>query len=209
MKPKNNYLTYGILVLAIIGIIFISGCVQQTETPSGTGQQQTTQPTEPPKPKLSTLEPFELVLQTSDFPSNYTIKERTERVKSDVSQDAIDLGWEKGYYVRYARIGDSILDATVIEQAISVYPIDNISKVLTLPRESNENITFDELSNPNIGDDSRAFRITTKDEFGTETRYYQIEFVKMDVYESLYMSGTTTDYELLKDLSKKAETKIR
>jgi len=92
---------------------------------------------------------------------------------------------------------------------ISIYPIENISKVLTLPRESNENITFDELSKPNIEDNSRAFRITAKDEFGTEQRYYQIEFIKMDVYESLYMSGTTTDYELLKDLSKKSEEKYR
>jgi len=204
---KSKYIP--LLAILLIGVVLISGCVQQTETPSGTGHEQTTQPSEPPKPKLSTLEPSELVLQISDFRSNYTIKERTERVKSDVRQDAIDLGWKKGYYVRYARIGDSILDVTVIEQAISVYPIENISKVLTLPRESNENITFDELSKPNIGGDSRAFRITTKDEFGTKTRYHQIEFTNMDIYESLYMSGTTTDYEILKDLAKKAEAKIK
>lgn len=35
-----------------------------------------------------------------------------------------------------------------------------------------------------------------------------IEFIKLDVYESFYMSGTTTDYELLKDLARKSENKI-
>ncbi len=206
MKP--NYYAF-LLVVLLIGVICVSSCVQQTITPSGTGKEQTTRPAELPKPKLSTLEPSELALQLSDFSSNYAIKDRAERVKSDVNQKAIDLGWKGGYYVKYARVGDNLLDITVIEQAISIYPIEHISEILTLPRESNENITFDGLSNPNVGDNSRAFRITLKDEFDTELRYYQIEFIKMDVYESIYMSGTTTDYELLKDLSKKATAKIK
>lgn len=45
MKPKHNYLVYGILILAIIGIIFISGCVQQsdnTNTQQNSGTPQTT-----------------------------------------------------------------------------------------------------------------------------------------------------------------------
>jgi len=203
MKP--NYIPF--LAIFLVGVVFISGCVQQTETPTGTGQEETT---EPPKPKLSTLEPSELALQPSDFSSDYTIKERTERVKSDIFQEAVNLGWKSGYYVRYARIGDGLFDITVIDQAISIYPLENISRISTIvPYESNENITFDELSKPNIGDDSRAFRITTKDEFGTENRYYQIEFRKMDVYETLCMYGSTTDYELLKELAKKAVAKIK
>ncbi len=195
---KSNYVT--LLALLLI-IVTLSGCVQQNK-------EQNAPLTESSKVTLSTLEPSDMALQLSDFPGNFTIKERTERVKSDVNKDAIDLGWKKGYYVRYARIGESISDVTVIEQLISVYPIENVSKIVNLPRESDKNITYDELSKPNIGDNSRAFRITTKDEFGTEQKYYQIEFVRMDVYVSLYMSGTTTDYELLKGLAKKAEAKI-
>ena len=157
-----------------------------------------------PKPKLSTVEPSKLSLQLSDLPSNFTIKERVERIRSDVSQEARDLGWEEGYYVRYAKVGDSILDATIIAHSISIYPSENISIIVDLPRESDSNITYDELSKPNIGDNSKAFRITKDNE-----RYYMIQFIKMDVYESLTMWGTTTDYELLKEVAKKAEAKIK
>lgn len=161
-----------------------------------------------PNPKIALKEPSELALQISDISSNYTVKERTERVKSDVSSEGINLGWEKGYYARYARIGETLLEATVIEQIVSIYPIENASKVLSLPQESTEDLIFVRLSRPNIGDHSRAFRIIEIDELGKEHRYYIIEFVKMNVYESFYMTGTTTDYEFLKELARKAEKKI-
>lgn len=41
MKMKLNYIP--LLAILLIGVILISGCVQQTETPTGTGQEQTTQ----------------------------------------------------------------------------------------------------------------------------------------------------------------------
>lgn len=195
MERKNK--VSSIAIVAIIAVVVFAGCVEE-DTPSKIA----------PSPKLTMEEPSELVLQLSDFPSNYTLKERTERVKSDISKEGLDFGWKKGYYVRYARIGDSLFDVTVIEQSVSVYPIENISKIFATPHESTENMTWEEFSKPNIGDDSKAYRITVKDEFGTEDRYYMIEFIKLDVYESFYMSGTTTDYELLKDLARKAESKI-
>ncbi|MBU4075927.1 MAG: hypothetical protein KKI06_04365 [Euryarchaeota archaeon] len=188
-----------LLVLLLITMVFLSGCTQQTTTAPETNKEQ-------PKAKLSSLEPSSLILQLSDLPSNFSIKERTERVSSDVSENARNLSWKKGYYVRFAK-GETLLDITVIEHTISIYPIDNISKVLDIPMESNEDVTFDELSNPNIGDKSRAFRVTEKS--GLETRYNFIQFNKMDVHETLYMRGTSTDYELLKDLAKKAEAKIK
>lgn len=194
----------GKIVLCVLAIVVIasallfSGCLEE-ETPNTIASS----------PKLTTKEPFELVLQLSDFPSNYTIIDRTERVKSDVSEEGLNLGWKKGYHVAYVRIGDILFDVTRIEQSISIYPIENISNVLTLPYESTENRTIDEYSKPNIGDDSRAFRITVKNELSDdEERYYMIEFIKLDVYESFYMGGTSTDYELLKDLAQKAESKI-
>lgn len=155
-------------------------------------------------PAITTKEPSQLALQLSDFPSgqNYTLKERTERVRSDVSSSGLELGWQKGYAVKYYRIG-SIFDMTAVEQAISIYPVENISKVLTIPYNSTENTTINELSKPNIGDDSRAYRFDT----GTD-RIFRIEFIKMDVYISLDMYGITTDYELLKDLAKTVESRI-
>lgn len=186
--------------LLIITVVVISGCIQQSTSPETNRESSK---------KLSTLEPSELILQLSDFPSNYSLRERTERVKSDISQDAINLGWKKGYYALYGKADTKLLDVLLIEHFVSVYPIENISNVLTLPKNSTEKVKYDELSKPNIGDASIAFRITQKDELGVEYRVYQIEFVKMDVYESLRMIGTTTDYDLLKNLSKKAEAKIR
>jgi len=195
-----------LLILLLIITVFVSGCIGQTEK-----QEETTSTiSTTTMPKIATKEVSQMALQLLDMSSsNYTIKERAERVRADVSPDALDLGWKRGYYVSFARIGESIFDITAIEHLISIYPIENISKVLTtIPRESTENITFNELSRLDIGDDSRAYRIDAKNEFGTEYRYYQIEFVKMDVYMSLYMTGTSTDYELLKDLAKKAESRI-
>ena len=199
----NKIVANLITIILITSALLFSGCIEE-ETPSTIA----TQGTIAPSPKLTMKEPSDLVLQLSDFPSNYTIKERTERVKSDISEEGLEHGWKKGYYVRYARIGDGLFDVTVIEQSISVYPIENISKILAIPYESTENMTWEEFSKPNIGDDSKAYRITVKDEFGTKDRYYMIEFIKLDVYESFYIGGTTTDYELLKDLARKAESKI-
>lgn len=162
-----------------------------------------------PKIELTKKEPSELALTLSDLPDEYTIVERTERTKSDVSKEGLELGWKKGYYVRFAKVDkDNPYMVTVIEQLISIYPAENISKVIVLPTESSENRTYEELSNPGIGDKSRAFRITVKDEFGEEKRVYMIEFIKKDVYEALYMHGTVTDYELLKEIARKAAEKI-
>lgn len=184
--------------MVLVSIISL-GCIDEKSQEKSSVTQ-----TEPLKPKLSTVETSGLALQLSDLPSNYTIQERTERIRSDIPQDGRDLGWKEGYYVRFAKIGDSIFDATIIRHSISIYPTENISKIIDLSSGSDSNITYDELSKPNIGDDSRAFRITEDN-----NRYYKIEFIKMDVYESLSMGGTSTDYELLKELAKKAEAKIK
>jgi len=166
-------------------------------------------------PAIATKELSEMSLQLSDFPSegNWSLRSREERIKSDMSKEALYLGWIKGYQAAFSRIGGAEIwgiptDITLVAHTISIYPSENISKVLDIAPESTENTTVNELSKPDIGDDSRAYRIDTKDESGTESRSYQISFIKMDVLMSLYMSGTATDYELLKDLAKKAESNI-
>jgi len=199
---KLNY-RYFLTILIIISIL-AGGCVEKNSVTS----MKILEEKQPSKSNLSTLELSELALTLLDLPSNFTIKERAERVKADIGQDALDYGWKKGYYVRYMKVSDNIFDVIIIEQIISIYPFENISKTLTVPRVSGENITYDQLSKPNIGENSRAFRITIK-ENNEEKRLYKIEFFKMDVYEALLISGTTTDYELLQELAKKAENRIR
>lgn len=210
------------ILLCIMLVLLVVGCSSQSNL-SGTDKiatketgaiaeeksiQKETEPTIIQKLQTTTKTPSELALEVSDLPEGYAIKERTPRLKSDVSKEAIDLRWEDGYYTRFARVGDDIFDVTVINHQISIYPIENIEKVLEFPEESNGNITYEGLPLTDLGVKSKAYRVTATSEFGEEERYYQIEFIKKNVYESFYMSGTATDYELLKEIVKKAIKKI-
>ena len=186
---KKQLIIIGIIVLLIT--VGLSGCNEQS------GQQR------------STIKPSDMVLTLSGLLSDYKITERVERVKSDISEVGLSLGWIKGYYIRFERTGENINDTIVFEQYISIYPIENMSNVLySGTRISNETIDYDDLSKPNIGDDSLGYRRIIKDD-GNEEIAYIIEFIKMDVYEQLAIFGNTTDYELLKDLAKEAVEKIK
>ena len=193
MKNSCNILTIGLIIL----LVCIVGCT--SKAPSN------------PEIKLSTIEPSEMALQSDELPENYQIKERSEQVKSDVVKSALDLGWKKGYIVKFVQVDLNNLEVTSIEQGISIYPIENINKSLSLQRDestkytANISYTIDDLSNPNIGDQSQAYRITNKLD---NSKSYAIDFTKQDVFESLRMSGTFTDYEILKELAQTAAEKI-
>lgn len=202
---KWNYF----LLMGFILMIVLSGCIQQSPLLPEKSNEQKVPPEDMYSVEASTLEPSIMALQLSDLPPEYSVKERTEILKSEVDPKGINLGWEKGYYARYDKVVDKF-DITTIEHIISIYPFENISKVMSLEWETKrpkEYITLEKLSDPNIGDGSRAFRVTNKDII--ETRYYVIEFFKKDVHEVVSMGGTSTDYELLKELAKKAERKIK
>src|SRR3989344_5606070 len=140
----------------------------------------------------------ELIFDLTELPEGFQIAERTPRLKSDVSEEGINLGWKEGYLIKYTK-GEGIFDISVIELYTSRYPVENISKVIE-PVQQIEGYLFEELPNPNIGETSIAIRYTD-DEFGLRT--YWIQFTKKDIYVSLTMSGTATDYELIKELAKK------
>lgn len=185
------------ILLTILSISFL-GCIESkinTETTI--------------TPQIRTLQPSELVLSLADFPANYTINERSPRLKSDVSKEGLNLGWKDGYQVLYTKAGQSLFDITAVTQSISVYPKENLSKVIDLPRESDANFTSEELQCSGIGEKCKSWRITDKTETGLKSRIYMIEFIKMDIYEDIRIAGTAVDYELLKDLAKKAEGKIK
>jgi hypothetical protein len=191
MNYNFSVLTIGLIIL----LVCIAGC---TSTAPST-----------PEIKLSTIELSGMALQLDDLPENYQIKERSEQVRSDVVKSALDLGWKKGYIVKFVQVDSNNLEVTSIEQGISVYPIENRDKAFSLQKDESAkytaNITIDDLSNPNIGDQSQAYRITNKSD---NSKSYAIDFIKQDVFESLSMSGTFTDYETLKELAKTAAEKI-
>lgn len=157
-------------------------------------------------PRTTSKEPFELALQLSALPEGFEIGERTERTTMDVSYEGKNLGWKKGYYIRFNKFGETIFQITTIEQYISIYPVENISKILQKGAFDDTNVTVAYFSDPKIGDKSKAYKIINPD---TMLTGFVIEFTKYDVYIILTMSGTVgIDYELFKDLAKNVENKI-
>ena len=140
-----------------------------------------------------------LVLDLSDLPEGYKVISKGPRVKSDVSDKGIELGWIEGYQISFAGGDGTIFDATAISQSISRYPIENISLILGVKEEG---YTQEMLPNPNIGDNSIASKITDD---STGIGLYRIEFVKKDIYMNF---NTLGDFELLTALAKKAANKI-
>jgi len=193
-----------LIALMVISVGFLSGCTEQTtDNPDNGGTTSS---------KLSSIEPSEMALQLSDFPQGYELQDRGEKLASDVDEFGIGLGWKKGYMSTFTKIGDNMFQVTRFEQSISIYPIENVSEVIALDIcsefESNESVMCEELSDPNLGEISRAFRLTVTEQDGSTNRYYRIEFIKMDVWEGLYIGGTVTDYEFLKDMAELAVNKI-
>lgn len=196
----NKNITIGIIVIAtllLVGGYFIF-FNQEQENNIQEGQQNA------PAIKPTTKDISQLLLSETDLPSGYKVADRAPRVKSDVSEFGQNLGWIEGYRIRFIK-GETIFDSTGIEQSISKYPIENITQLVRDKTDASEGWIAENLPDPKIGDKSRA--ISYKNiEFGN--REYTIEFIKKDVYMSITISGIATDYELLKEITKKMASKI-
>jgi len=169
---------------------------------------------------ITSKEPSELAIQQSDFTitqNNWTLKERVERTRNDVGDYAKEIGWQKGYRITYYT--GQFPNIGYIEQGISFYPRENITKILDINNtnslhyfwynttKDNAYYVFDDLSDPRAGEKSIGYRITKSvgSDAGT---YYYIELYKLNVYEYFTIWGGTADYELLKDLARKGADKI-
>ena len=67
---------------------------------------------------------------------------------------------------------------------------------------------IEELSDPKIGDSSRAFRIKTTVQ-GIPVTMFVIQFIKKDVHEEISDGGLSSDFESLKNIAKTAAAKIK
>jgi len=162
---------------------------------------------------LSTEELAERVLWPSDLPGDYLVVESRMRTTADVSPIARDLGWKGGYIVRYQPDGQAAYSGSSIQQVISVYPAENISRALPSTRyhrrmaeENHENMIVDELPDPGIGDRSTATKLSRPDD---NTSACLIDFVRNDVYEQIMVYGPAPDYETAKSIAAIAAAKIR
>jgi hypothetical protein len=206
------------VLCAVLAIVLVSaGCLSAIfpEPASVQAPALTTTPTPVPTTEsaVATVPVSQMALQLSDLPSDYILKDRSDLTYLEMDQISHDLGWRAGYEVTYYRLDQEKYDMTEIRQVIDLYTLANMNKVFDIEEEditAQENGTTQiyELPCPNMGDRTFAYRNgTTQNPLSITT--YSIIFIKKDVYEELTMSGTTTDFEMLKTLAKAAADKIQ
>jgi hypothetical protein len=204
-----------IQLIALILVVQLAICSAGCLSPAPTSPvPQTPVPATLPTPESTsaTVSPGGMALQLTDVPPDYLIKDRTVIAYSEVSQLARDLGWQQGYQVTFYRMNREKEDLTGIRQSISVYPQENMNKVYAIETEdilSGKNgTTRYEIPFPAIGEKSMAFRETRVGD-PLDLVVYTVIFQKKNVLETVTMGGTTTDYEILKDVLRKAADKIQ
>jgi len=205
MKNKTMFIIVAIIVI----IVVVGGYFLLSNKNSNTQNLNNSQNIS----KKTIESSSDLALSLSDLPAGWEISTRGERTKSNVAQSGIDMGWIEGYNIVFRKVDSKDVS---ISQDVSIYPIENISKLMDDSKNyvrsftefvNNTKKSYDvdryglkyrveALSNPNIGDDSFAYKYTYED----GRVVYSIELIKDRYYEGF--SGY--DYELMKELASKA-----
>lgn len=200
MKQKYSWLIGAVvLVVLLFGIYFYFNLTKEDTSNSNI------------KP-VEVKDLSSLMLGVEDFPQNeeWTLKDRAERGKTDVSDFGLSIGWKRGYLASYLRgdLKSDNLDYSRVDLYVSEYPVENIT--LAIKTQESDNYTrYDLLSDPQVGDESKAYKVISVDEYGIESIYYQIEFRKNNLLYTITIYGTRTDYNLLKELAIKTEAKLK
>lgn len=204
---------YAAVLVLLIWSSMTAGCFLLDQAPPSL--HPITQPTPIPttESRVSTVEPSVMALQISDLPEGYTIKERSDVSYAEINPIARDEGWKKGYYVAFFRMNAKNYDITGISQQISIYPLNRMALIFDevkngIISRTNASVSVTELPFPKTGDRTIALRtIDANDSYGIIV--YTVIFTKKDAFEQIEMRGTTTDYEVLKDITARAALKIR
>jgi hypothetical protein len=205
--------SWAALILVIL-VLCSAGCLDTLfGTPPSTTEisvPPTVPTTESPQ---SIVPPSDMALQPADLPSEYILRDRSVTAFPEVSQVARDLGWRQGYFVSFDRVNNDKNDLTRIRQSISIFSLDGINRVFLIEKEDLKNqqvspATRYEIPFPTIGERSIAFRDANPGDPERPVTYTVI-FTRKNVYEKITMSGTSTDYETLKRLVKRAEVLVQ
>ena len=201
-------------LLVIIVVVSISaGCLDrfyEKPAPLVTSQTPTATPTQ--ESLVSTLSPADMALQPSDLPPDYFIKDRTVAAYDQQTAISHELGWRQGYSVAYYRMNLVNEDITGITQTLSVYPLENMNKIFSVEKDNllapEQGMEKYEIPFPVIGDKSIAIRETDPDD-PYKVVTYTVLFISKNVDEKITMTGSTTDYEVLRSITKIAAARIR
>jgi len=203
----------GIICAVFAAVVISAGCLSAIFPDPLPEPTITATPTPIPTPEspVVTVPVAQLALQSSDLPSDYILRDRSDITYLEVNQISHDLGWRAGYAVAYYRINREKYDVTELRQTIALYSLANMNTVYNIANDAVASggtgaTTIYELPCPNVGDRTVAYRIANNQSAFTT---YTIVFVKKNACEELTMEGTTTDFETLKGLAQVAADKIR
>ena len=146
----------------------------------------------------------EIVLSGEDIPDRFGLQDRTPRTENDVSDQALELGWKEGYRVEFASSN------TYITHAVSRYPPENISGVWEIDyvdRATDTNMTVEELPEPDIGTQSKGYRLEAKDSDAVTSA---IRTTRADIYQVVTLTASGgSDYEFTKEMARIGTANVR
>jgi hypothetical protein len=200
------------LPVVLCAVLVSSGCVAEVSTPPVVQTIISPLVTPVPESLVATVPLSGLALVKENLPAGYVLKDRTVTSYAGVGQIFRDLGWQQGYRVSYYRLDKDIDDMTMIIQEIDLYPLDTVRDVYSMKKEEllpkEDSRTDYQVPFPVTGERSIAWReIRTVGTIPVVT--YSVIFTKKNVYEKISMTGTSTDYELLRELAMTAAGRIR
>ncbi|MGD0081412.1 MAG: hypothetical protein ABSB80_12295 [Methanoregula sp.] len=207
---RQRFLLCAALMMLVLFSVVSTGC---TTTLFGPAPQYHQQPAATPAFAVQTTSPAisDLALTLSDFPGDYLLRDRSVVAYEQVGPVFRELSWQQGYEVSFYRMNRAKGDNTLVRQLISIFPADRVDTVYEVEKESMlaqpDGTMRYEVPFPTTGDESIAFR---ENDLNAPERNvtYSLLFAKNNVYETITMGGTTTDYETLKDLALKAAGRI-
>ena len=202
--------------------LFCAGCTQST--PSDTTSQATI--------SAPVTDPAQMGLTLSDLPSGFALAESRTKNSSEMGRLALDLGWQRGYVVRYISPVQEGNAGTEIVQSIAIYPEHTIPDVIGYSSQqarSDTDYTYTDLPVPALYEHALAFSgkagiqiptkstgynplldktDTTNGQAGMKTDFSEIFFSKGNTFEVIKISGPSPDTAFLLNVSEKAYAKI-
>jgi len=171
-------------------------------------------------PRVTMKEPVQMVLEASDIPgSNWTVYEKNMISPDEASAGEREMGFVRGYYVHFFSEGIAVH----LYNQVSIYPLVDSMINMTYSIDAamsnyrvgssyegtDYNITsMSEIGDPLVGDYSIAYNITIANGSGNKRSIYTICFTKWDVADVVTVEGANVSYDFLKEMAKKAESKI-